>query len=28
MALSNQVLVELVCWWEMLPADVAGPPSP
>jgi len=28
MALSNQVLVELVCWWETLPADVAGSPSP
>ncbi len=27
MALSNQVLVELLCWWETLPADVAGSPS-
>jgi putative oxygen-independent coproporphyrinogen III oxidase len=26
-ALSNQVLVEVVCWWETLPAAVAQPPS-
>ena len=24
MALSNQVLVELVCWWEQLPPDLTG----
>ena len=28
MALSNQVLVELMCWWESLPADVVRSPSP
>jgi hypothetical protein len=28
MALSNQVLLEVVRWWEALPPGVAVPPNP